>query len=397
MKTVKPGIRRKPNGKFVATKSIDGQRHYKEFNTLREAEIWKNKFHPLAHKEVTQKFISPTRSSANEFVNGRDESITVKEVYEKYLKGPLKSLGKYQQYYKPNRMNRFLAPIFSVRMADLTPEVIAELLNQATMDADTTYGRIDFREELKDFKTILNWYRNEKDFTFILPITKYHYKISEVRPRQKKKKDLSPEDLVKFIDNLPDLYRPLATLQFTYGLRIGEVCALTTDTVNFKERKIYIRQALVWLKDVPSLKRETKTEDEAELRMTDTAELILRELEKKRPSGCRFIFNLDGKMLRYRPLYEAYKKALLDSGITGISGTHFIRHSAATISRKFGGIDAAQALLRHKSSKMAEHYARLDVGEKSSEVVIHAEKVFLEARRATIATKPEETLTSSAN
>jgi integrase len=99
-------------------------------------------------------------------------------------------------------------------------------------------------------------------------------------------------------------------------------------------------------------------------------------------------------MPRYRPIVDAYNLALREIGIHGISGTHFIRHSAATLSRKLGGIDAAQALLRHKSTTMAEHYAKLDVNEKASEVVIHAERVFLEAR-ASNASKTQDALTVS--
>lgn len=387
MKTVKPGIRLKLSGKYIATKSIDGERYYREFNTQREAEIWKNKFHPMANKEVKEKLISPTLSSANEYENGRDKQITVKEVYEKYLNGPLKALGSYSRYNKPNRLNRFLPPVYSVRLVNLTPEVITELLHHAVLTSDNTYGRCDFKEELKHFKSVLNWYREEKDFSFVLPITKYHYRISEVKPREKKVKNVQLEELVRFMDQLPDFERKLATVQFIYGLRIGEVCALTTDTVNFQQKTIHLKQTMTWIKDRAALKKTTKTEDEAELRMTEEIEMIFQDLESERPSQCRFFFHRNGKMPGYRPIVDAYNKALKDAGIKSISGTHFIRHSAATISRKFGGIDAAQALLRHKSSAMSEHYAKLDVKEKSSEVVINAQKLFLQASRATNATK----------
>jgi integrase len=395
MKTVKPGIRLKPNGKYFATKSIDGQRYYKEAATLREAELWRNKFHPVAQKEVTQKFILPTTLPSNEYVNGRDLTITVKEVYEKYLNGPLKMHGDYTQYQWPNRMNRFLPPIFSVRMADLTPEVLSELIKQAVMKADDTYGRCDFREELKILKAILNWYKDEKDFTFSVPITKYHGKMSEVKPRENRQKYLSLDEFVRFTEKLPPFERNLATIQFIYGLRIGEVCALTRDAVDFDAGIIRLHQVITWVKDIPKLKKTTKTEDEAELKMTAEAELILREQEDRMPSGCRYFFHHQGKMPRYRYIEDNYNEALLAAGIHHVTGTHFVRHTIGKISRKHGGLDASQAILRHKTVKMSEHYSVLDINEKASEVVIHAEKIFREAR-ASSASKTEETRKVSA-
>lgn len=387
MKTVKPGIRQKNSGTYIATKSIDSKRYYKEFKTMREAEIWKNKFHPMVNQSPELKRISPIQSSGNDFSNGRDELITMRDVYEKYLKGPLKKFGVYSQYKIPKRMERFLPPIFSVRMAELTPEVISELLMYAESNASKTYGRMNFHEELKYLKAMLNWYKSEKDFTFSIPITKYHYKNSVIQQKEIKRKYLSLDEVVAFMDKLPMDLRAMAEIQFTYALRIAEVCALTTDTVDFERKRIYIRQAMTWLKDVPKLKPSTKTGDEAELKMTEEVESNLRAVNKKRPSSCRYFFHHDGGLPRYRPIVDAYNKALEEAGIKDVSGTHFLRHSAATLSRKLGGIDAAQAMLRHKSSVMAEHYAKLDFSEKASEVVIHAERAFIEARRATNATK----------
>lgn len=385
MKTVKPGIRLKGSGKYVATKSIDSKRYYKEFSTLREAEIWKNKFHPLASKSPVQNKPLPSLSSANEFRNGRDELITVREVWDKYQKGPLKKFSSYSKYKIPKRMERFLPPILSLRICELTPEVISELLTVSEMEADFTYGRQSFKEELKYLSMILNWYKDEKDFTFSIPITKYHRKAI-IEKRATKRKHLPIEDVVRFIDKLPEELAIMAKLQFLFALRIGEVCALTVETVNFNRKLIFIRQAVTWVKDSPSLKPSTKTGDEAELKMTPDVELLLRRMDSLRPSGCRYFFHHKGRMPRYRPIIEAYNRALKEIGVDDVSGSHFLRHSAATISRKSGGIDAAQAILRHKSATMAQHYAKLDLNEKALEVVIHAERIFLEASRATIAT-----------
>lgn len=392
MKTVKPGIRLKPNGKYVATKSIDGQRYYKEAATLREAESWKNKFHPLVNKtpSPSQLVVSPTPSSANEFSNGRDKFITVKEVFEKYLDGPLKSLGDYTQYKLPLRMKRFLTPIFAVRMAALNPEVITALLENAKLGASKTYGRSSFNEELKYLSSILNWYKGEHDFTFNLPITKYHKRIGTISQKDDGRKHLKVDELVAFIDALPWPLSFLATIEFLYGLRINETCALTTDTVKLKAREVHIKHSISWVKDVPAFKTSTKTKDYAIFKMTEEVYDGFTRLHQELPYGCKFYFHHNGGLPRYRTICDTFNETLRKIGVTDVSGTHFLRHTAAMISRKFGGIDASQAILRHASSRMSEHYAKLDVKEKSTEVIIHAEKLFLEARRATNATKSQD-------
>lgn len=385
MKTIKPGIRLKDSGKYYATKSIDGKRYYKEFKTLREAEIWKNKFHPLANKVVQTKFASPVRSSVNEFKNGRDNLITVREVYEKYVNGPLTSLGEYSRYKLPKKMERFLPAIFSVKMADLSPEIVTELMKHFRRTVGI--NRTSLHEELKDFRTILNWYKDEMDFTYSIPITKHHFRQAKIKQKERKKKHISPDEIAKFIDLLPRQLQILATIQFIYALRIAEVCALTTDTVDFKNKKIHLKHSMTWVKDIPALKLTTKTEDDTVLKMGKEVEMLLKELDKERPDGCKFFFHSNGGLPRYRPIVDAYNLALKTAGIKDVSGTHFIRHSAATLSRKLGGIDAAQAILRHKSATMAQHYAKLDMDEVVSEVVINAEKIFTEARRASNASK----------
>ena len=45
-------------------------------------------------------------------------------------------------------------------------------------------------------------------------------------------------------------------------------------------------------------------------------------------------------------------------------------------SRKEAGLDTAQAMLSHSSARQTEGYARLDVNEKVTGVILRAEKLF---------------------
>jgi integrase len=74
-------------------------------------------------------------------------------------------------------------------------------------------------------------------------------------------------------------------------------------------------------------------------------------------------------------ILNEFNRALKEAGLP-YSGTHIVRHTMATITRKNHGLDAAQAILRHTTARMSEEYARLDVNEKVSNVVIKAEELF---------------------
>ena len=110
--------------------------------------------------------------------------------------------------------------------------------------------------------------------------------------------------------------------------------------------------------------------------MTPLIRQMLLELKNQRPSGCKFFCHSNGKMLRYQIIREEINKALIQSGFGDYSGTHILRHSMGSYSRKEAGLDTAQAKLSHSSARQTECYARLDVNEKVTGVILRAEKLF---------------------
>lgn len=391
MKTVKPGIRIKPSGKFIATKSIDGKRFYHEFDTLREATKWKNEFHPLVKPNVDQRqIIVPTVSDQS---NGRDTSIKFGEVVERYKNGRMKTLSVNKQYKKGKRMDRFLPPLYSVRMCELNPEVITKLIEKAKLSASDTFGRCNFNEEIKDLNGIFSWYKDEIDFTFHNPVTKYHKAIGKIKDVEYKTKYLNEEQLLRFIDHLEEPFQSMAVIQFCLALRIGEVAGINTNTVDFKNETISISEVITWLKNKPTHKKNTKTGDKTILKMNSEIIRRLRILDKQRPKGCKFFFHHKGGPAKYDVILDAYNTALKNAGLSDFSGTHLVRHTMGTMARRKSGLDAAQAILRHTTSRMAEHYAKLDVNDKASKVVIEAGEIFLRGR-ATNATKSDENVES---
>ena len=374
MKTIKPGIRLKENGRYYATKSIDGKRYYKEFKSQREALNWKEKFHPLLSPAVNSPILNTPAITL--IGNGRDNSITFKEVFEKYKNGKMKNLSTTKQYKKEKRMDRFLPPLFAIPMYQMKPEIITSLLEDAKRRVIKTYGRSNFDEELKDLKSIFNWYKEEQDFTFHSPVTKYHSKIGTIKEIEKSRMDMTEDQILLFFSHLKEPFQSMAIIQFCLALRIAEVAALNTKTVDLKNMKLSITDTIVWHKGVPIHKRKTKTGDSTVAELNEEMIWRLTELNKKRPSGCIFFFHINGKPMRYEYILEAYNNALKTAGLTDFSGTHFVRHTMATLTRRKYGMDTAQAVLRHTTSRMSEIYAKQDVNEEVSKVVINAQQMF---------------------
>jgi integrase len=376
MTTVKghPGIRKKPNGHYVATKSVGGKRFYKEFLTLREASRWKNEYHPLLSPSYQSKIIPAVSDQSN----GKDKSINFGEVVEKYRARFLKSLEPYTQYKKEQRMSKFFTPLLSVPMCAMGPEVIDNHLADLKLQVEKSSRRCNFDKELKDLASVFSWYRETVDITFVSPVTRTHFKLGKIKDVESKRKDMDIEEFAAFAAHLRPMFRSMAVLMLLWAARVGEAAALMDETVSFKRKEVWLTNVIVWIRGRPQLKRGTKTGADAVVKMTEMAQDELRKLEAMRPKGCKYFFQRKGKPLRYGLILSEFNRALKEAGLP-YSGTHIIRHTMATITRRSHGLDAAQAILRHTTARMSEEYARLDASEKVSNVVIQAEELFREA------------------
>jgi integrase len=376
MKTVSPGIRQKENGRFFATKCINGKRHYAEFDKESEAKKWRKNFHPL---------LSPTQAKRNIFTvsdqsNGKDKAINFGEVLKRYENEFLRSLEPYTQYKKMQRLQRFAPNLVSVPMCAMTPEIITNHLDSVRLLIPDGSKRCNFDKELKDLASIFNWYKQNKDFTFVNPVTKIHFKLGQINDVPEKIKDMDMDEFILFASKLRPMFRSMAIMMLLWALRVGEAAAITDDVINLKKKEVWIFNVIVWLRGRPSPKRGTKTGADAKMPITDIIEKEIRFLQKNRPHGCKLLFHHKGNHLRYGMILNEFNRALKETKLP-YSGTHVIRHTMATITRKNHGLDAAQAILRHTTARMSEEYARLDVDERVSSVVIQASDLFKKTQK----------------
>ena len=380
MKTLSPGIRQKENGKIIATKSFGKKRYYQEFDNERDAKKWRKEFHPLLSSTLKRNRVIHTALDQS---NGKDKFINFGEVIEKYRKDFLRTLSPYTQYKKIQRLSNFTHNIQAVSMCTMCPEIISNHLDSIRLLLADDSKRCNYDKELKDIASIFNWYKKNVDFTFVNPVTDVHFKLGKIKDITPKQKDMDMDEFVDFVSHLSPMFQSMAVIMLLWAMRVGEAAAISDDVVNFKKGEAFIYNVVTWMKGHPALKRGTKTGADAKMPITPEIRIELGKLQKLRPKGCKYFFQYKGNLLRYDMILKEFNRALKKAGLP-YSGTHVIRHTMATIARKNMGLDAAQAILRHTSARMSEEYARLDVNEKVSSVVIEASSLFKKSKdRAT--------------
>lgn len=260
-------------------------------------------------------------------------------------------------------------------MCAFAPEVINNHLSDMKLLIEAGSRRCNFDKELKDLASIFNWYKQTLDFTYSNPVTKVHFRLGKIREVEPRKKHMTDDELSAFFAHLEDPFQTLAIVQFLMAGRIQEASAINDRTVNFKTGEVEISEKLVWLRGNPEHRFGTKTGEEGRVKMPQEVITRLLRLRSTRPKTCRYFFHSRGKPLRYNLILKKYNEALKSAGLEEFSGTHILRHSMAKIARKEGGLEACQAILRHTSSRMSEHYAKLDANDEVSKVINFAARL----------------------
>jgi len=177
-----------------------------------------------------------------------------------------------------------------------------------------------------------------------------------------KNKKLRPEELISFFQKLPPFWRDFAETQFYLGARVSEIAGLQASSVDLEEKEICIQHVAIWnyeTKLFDYLKDRPKNGEISYASINHKLEEVLKRRLPLAKNG--FVFHQDGGPLTYRSIQYNYNKALKSAGLSDrFSSTHIMRHSMGTITRKVtGSLDSAQAVTRHKDSRVAQQYASL--------------------------------------
>lgn len=249
------------------------------------------------------------------------------------------------------------------KMEDVSPFFIDDQKKMVSLNLKKS-RRYSFKEELKFLRAFCNWYQENYDHTFSNPVLKRHFKLGQIKEKVDKDKKVPAAELIKFFSVFEkSLYRDMAIVQFYLAARIQEVAGLQVKNVYFDEGSLDIKEVVVWGKDKKffKLKSRPKNGEIKRYYMSDQVREILKRRIDFLPRGCSFVFNDKANPLHYRQIQYYYNRALRRCGLSSrYSGTHFLRHSMATITRTVtGSLEATQAVTGHKDQRMVEHYATL--------------------------------------
>lgn len=170
--------------------------------------------------------------------------------------------------------------------------------------------------------------------------------------------------------------------QFLLACRVQEIAGLQKANIDFKNRVITIREVVVWSKKTKQfsyLKKLPKNGEEKVLYLSDELLEVLKARIETDKSNSPYVFHDGGLPLNYRRIQYNYEWALDKVGLgEKFSGTHFLRHSMATLVRSVtGSLDSVQALTGHKDNKLVQHYAGLQIDE-SKKAIIAVGKYMVE-------------------
>ena len=356
------GIRKdRVTGRYQALKKINGKQYAETFETIRQAQQWRNTFNGERQVEV------PKCTSTLGHVWNRMKvlhfpslELSTRRIWERRW-GPLAELADHN-------------------MEDITSTVINRWIERKKKfytsedykaEGRGCAGRCNLYNELNLFTTIFNWYKSEDEFEaeskdLATPVRLRHKKMAFIReptvkPEQRK---IPVEAAFKFFSALPELYCDLAMLQFFCAGRIGETAGIQISNIYLDENYLMIKDSISWcnaskvfeiLKPYPKNKEARRVHLHLWLR-----EIVERRL-RARVKGCNFLFHVDGRPLNYCTIQSNYRMAQRASGIP-YRGTHCLRHGMATLARRVGGmgLDSVIAMTGHKDLKLADHYSKID-------------------------------------
>ena len=155
--------------------------------------------------------------------------------------------------------------------------------------------------------------------------------------------------------NLDDPLYPLIFVAIHTGLRLGELCGLQWDRVNFDSGQITITRT----RDKLGLKETTKTQRKRFVPLMPEVMSLLLSLKEINQLKSDFVFlRSDGKPIDYGHVYRDFKQAQKRAKMGKVIRFHDLRHTFASNYMMNGGaVFALKDLLGHSAIEMTMRYS----------------------------------------
>lgn len=204
-------------------------------------------------------------------------------------------------------------------------------------------------EEKKNSHTFANQAINSIQHFFKLKDQSIE-KIDIERPAKENTlpKVLSGEDVLKILNAHENLkHKLLLNITYSAGLRVGEVCRLKLEDIDFDRKSIRVTQG-------------KGRKDRISLLSANVAIMIKVYVEKFMPRVWLFEGQEPGKSISERTVQAVFQQAMTKAGVKRKVGIHSLRHSFATHLLENGtDIRYIQELLGHQSCRTTEIYTHV--------------------------------------
>jgi len=336
------------------------------FETAAEAHKW--------HDETKQKYAAGNSPAM------RSEELVFDECLTRYFNDDaFTSLRQSSRQARAVRLRHLRdAPLSRIKMRDFNARHVDDWL-QWLREQPTAQSkkRKTFRHELQLLSIVLNWYRNELNPSFIVPVVKRHRKKCVFKQVVPRRPDyfMRCEDIARWLDALKQQSNPvyfhLATFMILTGTRLGEAAGMNWDAVGLAQNVAWIVRTLSWDHHTrePYLQDEAKNEES--IRVLRLAPHVVEMLSGlKRSAGDVIVFgNGRGGYLRDNAIRSAFDRGFAACGLPW-TATRITRHTWATwgLVASNSNISAVQMNMGHGQRTTTETYAK-PVAALTSEVV----------------------------
>lgn len=152
----------------------------------------------------------------------------------------------------------------------------------------------------------------------------------------------------------------MVTLAINSGLRVNELFSLKREDVDFHRDVLYIKH--------------TKTDEDREVPLNDTARELLRGLIQDERKGGEFLFTNPNTGTRYTTIKTAWLTACRNAGLSNLR-FHDLRHTFGTRAADAGvPLPAIRDVMGHRSIQTTERYAHAtDEGKRRAVEAIHTQ------------------------
>jgi len=301
----------------------------------------------------------------------KTEGRTFREFSKEWLNSTLKSKLKPLSYQRKvsTLENQVYKHIGGIRIDKLTHSQIQKMVNDLS-ESGLSYSTV--KKAYEAINGCLRYYRIKTSMSFnpcegiTLPEAK-RKSNSDIKYFTDEERKLIVNEATRQYSNGKYVYRlGWAFVLLTYsGLRAGELCALTWNDIDFKERTISVTKNVAEVRERDEsgkshslLKIQNNTKTHSGIRiipMTEKACAALTELQKITGQNEYIITSSNGKIIRPTRLDRTFYQLLTAINLKKV-GVHSLRHTFATMLFKNGcEVKVVSELLGHSNTKITEN------------------------------------------